>query len=1459
MRQELVKKLASSISGSISVAGFSELKAELKEVDKLSKSIGKGLFGGSEKELGKVQERVAEIGSELFGIINPLKTSDSYVQKLAEDLEAAGIASETGMSRTIRSVETAAQSITEIDQKLRILRQEQEALGQQPLMPRHLTGRAEPTRLEYLNAVMLVELEKTKGLTKEQQAALERTASDLERMRVIYNEMEALKEKRIKLQQDIAKKTSQKQPITLPEDAKGTLADLVRAEMALGQAVQDSLKPISSQTSRFGGNMKRLKELLPIVKKMGESERNLVRILAATDERINTEMQQLAATVKAQNPFQWMTAQAQKAYDKIVGHSIIPDMVTGIMSWLKRLQTAQMGAFDPLEKEAQETSQAVIAQFRAMYQQGAALTSKQMSAATGYTPAQLSGMVKSGQLTGTQQRYRGPWMYPAAEAERLYQQGMLGPGSSQLRNMGAQMAANRRLEAEQAQFQAELAASRQPAAGAVPSGILGKAQAFGQAYYEEEMKRYANERIGRGLQMTGRSMMFTGAAVTGGLTLSAKNYLDYNREMERSARNLDLNAELTKKLNTELKQTSLETGLFSPKELAEGLYFWASGTGEVVKSEQDLNRVMGQTTDIQKLAYMNMSDLGETTKFTGSIMGEFGLKVGDTRRVVEVLNYSAARSFAEVDDMGEAFKMVGPVAKSMNVSLEDTAVMLQALADKGLRGSMAGRALRQMFIQLADPSKEAQESLAQLFGGTWHEQLFAGGQFVGTTKFIEMLSKATRGMTEAQKNQALASMATANELPALIALVDEQTKAQERGINVLRAREKLMSGVEDSETRAYQKFVEQEYGKTVAAEGATALWSQMWQRAEDSDAQRADRIKRRWETAMLNIGQAAFQTSVPFLETVSSAVKTIGDVAARYPGLVSAAGVMGTGLFTVGFITKTVGDVVIAANTIASIAGAGKDVFGAGTQMAAADTQMLAAETQLRAAGINSSGGGATGAAGGGILTALGKMAGVAGAAYVGYEGARALGYKGDMIDALADIEKTALQQTLIPVALLGTALKDTGIISGSTANDLGQLIAEVGSLGAAGSDTSGKLRDMSERRKGMLARAGSATERGDFVPGMELMGVSTAASLTEQQEEILDAWQSYLDDREEMVTSYNDRLADIEKDFNQSMTDFEADYQRDRAKLLADTGLDIEKKRVDTEQKIAKAIEDSRDKEAQAEEDYQKKVRDIQERYHDTMADAVLKRDARAVFQAQRERDRSLRDAQEERAEKISDIQSEREERITELQTTFESERIERQADNELKIAELDAQHEQEREKRITAYNEQRNDLVTGHQKELEAYDKAGRNKLAIVLGWGDREREARKRNYDAMLVDAQAFVAQEQAILGGARYTTPASTKYYAGAGFNYFAEGGYAGRGLAMLGEDGRREFVLNANTTRALERSIGPLTQEKFLRLGGRSEHLIRFEGVPAGISQSGLERAVQEVMARDIKDYLASRN
>ena len=93
-------------------------------------------------------------------------------------------------------------------------------------------------------------------------------------------------------------------------------------------------------------------------------------------------------------------------------------------------------------------------------------------------------------------------------------------------------------------------------------------------------------------------------------------------------------------------------------------------------------------------------ELSEAAKLTGTSIRSFGLAAEDTGRVVDVLAKAAASSALDFTTLTEGLKDAAPIAKLYNFTIEDTVALLAQLSNAGIKGSKAGIALRQIFLEL---------------------------------------------------------------------------------------------------------------------------------------------------------------------------------------------------------------------------------------------------------------------------------------------------------------------------------------------------------------------------------------------------------------------------------------------------------------------------------------------------------------------------------------------------------------------------------------------------------------------------------------------------------------------------------------------------------------------------------------------------------------------------------------
>lgn len=492
-------------------------------------------------------------------------------------------------------------------------------------------------------------------------------------------------------------------------------------------------------------------------------------------------------------------------------------------------------------------------------------------------------------------------------------------------------------------------------------GDISRVELFARALNMAAFQYYGLRRLGYQMVSIGQSAKRMGLGVLDWSKDAAEGYLEFNKAVTQAGAAMELPPELMAKLEAETLAASRTLGLFPAEEIAEGLFYWVSGTGEAIKTEQQLQRVVQDTIGIQKLAAMNNVRLADTTLYAGAALKEFGLPLSELPHVLEVLNYVAAKTFSTVDDVGTAFKYVGPIAASMGISFEETAVVLGMLSDANIRASMAGRGLRQLLISISDPTAEFNDimnrtlGLSGMLGDAWQDLAFEGPeqQFVGLAGFIDLVAAATENLTVKQRANTLAILATANELPVLTTLVEMQIDARKENVNIIRAQQKLVAGIIDEEVLKYQEIVEAHTGITQSLQSAHQLWIDMWSTWERSLGIRADRARRKWEAVMKEFGKAVTVEALPAIEAAMSVFTKIIHLVSQNPWMVRAILGGAVAMATIGQAVIMIGKLIEFYAAFKTIQQARNLYNMAAAQMnvQASNVMMQAAILQVRAAG----------------------------------------------------------------------------------------------------------------------------------------------------------------------------------------------------------------------------------------------------------------------------------------------------------------------------------------------------------------------------------------------------------------------------------------------------------------------------------------------------------------------------
>jgi len=339
-----------------------------------------------------------------------------------------------------------------------------------------------------------------------------------------------------------------------------------------------------------------------------------------------------------------------------------------------------------------------------------------------------------------------------------------------------------------------------------------------QQQYVENIQQQidTNRRNAYSFTIMGMQIKQFGQSITNAMGSSVDALKDFDWNMRRAAISMDITADGAvgfENLTTAIQKTAIETKLFKPDEVALGLYYWGSTTGQVVDSMSDLEAVTSDIVPVMKAAAITGLDLETALKGVYGIEQQFNMGMEETARVANILYAATMKTALEFEDLLSSFKMVGPVAASLGVTFEEVATLLSVIGDAGIRGSMAGRALRMFFIRLAKDTSattkqlDLQAEAVYGLGTTWDELVFPHGEFVGMQGALDAMTNLTKGLNNQQRLALLGSAATMNEIGPLIKLVDANTASQEKygqGIIATYNAQKNFADSQDSIARGWE-------------------------------------------------------------------------------------------------------------------------------------------------------------------------------------------------------------------------------------------------------------------------------------------------------------------------------------------------------------------------------------------------------------------------------------------------------------------------------------------------------------------------------------------------------------------------------------------------------------------------------------------------------------------------------
>lgn len=248
----------------------------------------------------------------------------------------------------------------------------------------------------------------------------------------------------------------------------------------------------------------------------------------------------------------------------------------------------------------------------------------------------------------------------------------------------------------------------------------------------------------------GKNLTVMGAGTTAAITLPFAAAIKTTADFENKINKAGVIAGATKGEFKKMKDAAIELGAKTSLSAGEA----ADAMTEMAAKGFTANQTIAAMPGVVSAAEASGEDLALTANVITSALNGFALSADKSTHVADVMAMSANKTAAGVEDLGYAFKYAAPVANDLGISLEELAASTGIMVNAGLAGSQAGTTLRTAMLRLVKPSDAAAATMEKLN----FTAVDSNGKFKDISTIVQDLSKSMKGMTDVQKEAALAQI-----------------------------------------------------------------------------------------------------------------------------------------------------------------------------------------------------------------------------------------------------------------------------------------------------------------------------------------------------------------------------------------------------------------------------------------------------------------------------------------------------------------------------------------------------------------------------------------------------------------------------------------------------------------------------------------------------------------------------
>lgn len=247
--------------------------------------------------------------------------------------------------------------------------------------------------------------------------------------------------------------------------------------------------------------------------------------------------------------------------------------------------------------------------------------------------------------------------------------------------------------------------------------------------------------FGQGMSTVGGNLMKAAAPAVAFTGYALKATMNYEAAMSNVQAISGATGEDLEKLGAKAKEMGKSTSK-SAKDAADGMSFMALAGWNTQQMLEGIEPVL-------RLSEASNLDLGRASDLTTDSLSALGLQVSDLTRYLDICAQAQRKSNTTADMMMEAYIACGGTMKNLKVPLEESATYIGILANRGLKGSEAGVAMKKLGLSAFDSK----------------------GNFKGINVVLKELNSKLSKCTEEQRNTYLAMIGGKTQIDTLNALL----------------------------------------------------------------------------------------------------------------------------------------------------------------------------------------------------------------------------------------------------------------------------------------------------------------------------------------------------------------------------------------------------------------------------------------------------------------------------------------------------------------------------------------------------------------------------------------------------------------------------------------------------------------------------------------------------------------